>query len=588
MEAEKERRRSSRQSFVSPNMGLLLYPELIRSTPAKLHWAPLFVDILDKGTGGLRIASEDYLPPGTSVFLDHYLPAEKTRKTFQGQVAWARTAGEGSRSFYIGLELAPFSAERSSGDAEEVLQEFPVLHQTFLFLAGTKLLGSLPRKAFCRVLNALSHKQVNKGERFIAQGEPGDAIFVIQKGSCAVILEKGTERSLIARLKAGDVVGEMAVLTGENRTAHVEAETDMDLWGLPKAHFDSLAEEYLDFRDYLTELVAQRFAMSRITADRTIGKYLVTEIIGKGGYSIVYKGRHLNLEMPVAIKMMKHDMAMDHDFIQNFRQEARTVASLNHPNIIQVYDFEERYRTFFIIMELLEGTPLDVHLKKLGRLPVHQVMGYLFQIVGGLHYAHEKSLVHLDIKPANIFLLHNDRIKILDFGLSCPPGTEGLCGLGTPFYVAPEQIESDRIDGRADLYSLGIMTFELLTGVRPFQEEDISALMELHLTAELPDPRQWVPDLPEGLCQFIRKATRKNPDDRFRDMGETLVFLDRLAKDLGLSEVPVTPEERQMISLFLLYREEQRLGLNVLLEEFSKKLKDEGIHLKTAELKDFE
>jgi len=260
------------------------------------------VDILDKGTGGRRIASEEYLPPGTPVFLDHYLQAEKIRKTFQGQVAWARRAGQGNRSFQMGLELVPFSAEKPSGEAEEAALKLPVLHENFLFLAGTKLLASLPRKAICRVLNALSHKQIVKGERFIVQGEPGDAIFVIQKGTCAVLLEKGTERSLIARLKGGDVVGEMAVLTGENRTAHVEAETDMDLWALPKAHFDSLGEEYPDFRDYLTELVSQRFAMSRITADRTIGKYLITEIIGKGGYSIVYKGRHLDLEMPVAIK----------------------------------------------------------------------------------------------------------------------------------------------------------------------------------------------------------------------------------------------------------------------------------------------
>ena len=278
----------------------------------------------------------------------------------------------------------------------------------------------------------------------------------------------------------------MAVLTGEPRNAHVEAETDMDLWGLTKDQFDALSEEQPDLGDFLTELVAHRFATSRTTADRVIGKYLITDIIGQGGYSIVYKGRHLDLEMPVAIKMMKHDMAMDPDFIHNFRQEAKTVASLNHPHIVQVYDFEERYRTLFIITEYLEGIPLDSLLEKVGRLPAHQVVGFLLQIATGLSYAHEKGLVHLDIKPANIFLLSNDRIKILDFGLACPPGSEGLCGLGTLHYVSPEQIEGETVDGRADLYSLGIMTFELLTGVRPFPEEDPSTLMAAHLTRAAP------------------------------------------------------------------------------------------------------
>ena len=378
----------------------------------------------------------------------------------------------------------------------------------------------------------------------------------------------------------------MAVLTGEPRNAHVEAETDMDLWGLTKDQFDALSEEQPDLGDFLTELVAHRFATSRTTADRVIGKYLITDIIGQGGYSIVYKGRHLDLEMPVAIKMMKHDMAMDPDFIHNFRQEAKTVASLNHPHIVQVYDFEERYRTLFIITEYLEGMPLDSLLEKVGRLPAHQIMGFLLQIATGLSYAHEKGLFHLDIKPANIFLLSNDRIKILDFGLACPPGSEGLCGLGTLHYVSPEQIEGEMVDGRADLYSLGIMTFELLTGVRPFPEEDPSTLMAAHLTGALPDPRNWVADLPDGLCQFIKKATQKNPDDRFRDMKETLAVLEQLARDMGLTGLSGLREDRKMMSLFLFYREDHRLGLNALLEGFSRDLKELGIHLKAADFKD--
>ena len=394
---------------------------------------------------------------------------------------------------------------------------------------------------------------------------------MIQQGTCVVHLEKGGELVFITRLRERDVVGEMAVLTGEPRSAQVTAETDMVVWGLTKERFDALSREYPDLRKFLTELVAYRLDSSRITADRIIGKYLITDIIGHGEYSIVYKGRHLDLEMPVAIKMMKHDMAMDPDFIRNFRQEARTVAALNHPHIVKVYDFEERYRTLFIIMEYLEGTPLDALLEKVGPLPGQQVLELLYPIVYGLEYAHNKGLVHLDIKPANIFLPSNNRVKILDFGLACPPGTETLCSLGTPYYVSPEQIEGGMVDGRADIYSLGIMTFELTTGVRPFPEDDPSILMESHLTREIPDPRNWVPELPEGLCRFIRKATRKDPKDRFQTMEEVLTSLRQVSQDLGLAGPSSERTERKMTSLFLFYREDHRLALNALLEEFSGK-----------------
>jgi serine/threonine protein kinase len=262
------------------------------------------------------------------------------------------------------------------------------------------------------------------------------------------------------------------------------------------------------------------------------------------------------------------------------------VAALNHPHIVKVYDFEERYRTLFIIMEYLEGTPLDALLKKVGPLPVNQVLDLLYPIVSGLEYAHNKGLVHLDIKPANIFLPSNDRLKILDFGLSCPPGTETLCGLGTPHYVSPEQIEGGVVDGRADVYSLGIMTFELVTGVRPFPEEDPSLLMEAHLTRTIPDPLNWVSDLPESLCRFIRKATQKDPQDRFQAMEEALGALQQVSQDLGLAGPEGGRAERKITSLFLFYREDHRLALNALLEEFSRKVKEAGIRMKAVEIKD--
>jgi CRP-like cAMP-binding protein len=583
-----EKRRSLREELAVPEIGVLYYPQKASGpTSNPTHqWFPYFVDILNKSQTGVLIASGMALEIRTPVYLESYAPLDKSWSAYQGKVTRCAPAVKRPGLLHLGLDLyhreQGLPIPKSRGEAHNPRP----LGEDYLFFMRTKLLRAIPRSAVCSVLNSIFFRSVPAGGRLITQGDPGDSFFIIQRGACSVILEKGGERIFVTRLKEGDVVGEMAVLTGEPRNAHVEAETDLVLWGLTKERFDALSEEHPDLRDFLTELVAHRFATSRATVDRSIGKYLITDIIGQGGYSIVYKGRHRDLDMPVAIKMMKHDLAMDPDFIRNFRQEAKTVASLNHPHIVQVYDFEERYRTLFIIMEYLEGMALDTLLERDGRLPVHQALEYLIQVMDGLYYAHEKGLVHLDIKPANIFWLSNNRIKILDFGLACPPGSEGVCGMGTPHYVSPEQIEGEVVDGRADLYSLGIMTFELLTGVRPFPDEDPSLLMESHLTRAIPDPRHWAPDLPSGFCQFIEKATQKKPEDRYRDMKEALAALIQLARDLGLAGPAEGKEERKMMSLFLFYREDQRLRLNQILEDFSRQIKETGIALKAAEIKD--
>jgi eukaryotic-like serine/threonine-protein kinase len=591
MDPQAERRRSPREGWPGLKLGALYGPPHDPSSSASKEGAPHFVDLLNESRNGFLALSGSALEAGTPVGLEVYIPKDKEWSPFQGRVVWCAPATHKEGFFHLGLDLHPLDREWPIPTFRAAGKPARPLTSDYEFFIRTKLLRAIPRKAVCPVLNSIFRLSVPVGERFINQGDPGDAFFVIQQGTCVVHLEKGGELIFITRLREGDVVGEMAVLTGEPRSARVTAETDLELWGLTKERFDDLSTEHPDLREFLTELVAYRFASSRITADRIIGKYLITDIIGQGGYSIVYKGRHLDLEMPVAIKMMKHDMAMDPEFIRNFRQEARTVASLNHPHIVKVYDFEERYRTLFIIMEYLEGTPLDVLLKRVGPLPVQQVLELLYAIVSGLEYAHNKGLVHLDVKPANIFLPSNDRLKILDFGLACPPGTDTICSLGTPHYVSPEQIEGEMVDGRADIYSLGITAFELITGVRPYPENDPSILLESHLKREMPDPRSWVPELPEGLCRFIREATRKEPQARFQTMEEVRTCLRQVSQDQGLGgpvgERPERPE-RKMTSLFLFYQDDHRLALNALLEDFSRKVKEAGIFMKAAEIKGIE
>ena len=175
-------------------------------------------------------------------------------------------------------------------------------------------------------MNAISHKRLKAGERLIHQGEAGEAFYVIQNGICSVSVEKDGELHLLAQRSQNDVIGEMAIITGEPRSAHVDAETETEVWGLSVEDFDSISMQYPELRSFMTEIVVESFASSYLTAEREIGKYCITDILGRGGYSIVYKGFHTILNMPVAIKMLNHDMAMNPDFLKIFKNEAQTIA----------------------------------------------------------------------------------------------------------------------------------------------------------------------------------------------------------------------------------------------------------------------
>ncbi len=282
-------------------------------------------------------------------------------------------------------------------------------------------------------------------------------------------------------------------------TRNAEAQTDLAVWKLSKNDFEAVCSEYPEVRHFLTQTITNRFARSSLTADRTIGKYVIHEIIGRGGWSVVYKGRHTALSMPVAIKMLKHNMAMDAGFIEEFQNEAKTIASLNHQNIVKVYDIEQLYRTVFIIMELLDGDSLETTLRETGKLSVEKSLEVLLQVCSGLSYAHKQGIIHRDIKPGNIFIQKNDVAKIVDFGLACETGTKGARVVGTPKYLSPEQIRGFPVDERSDIYSLGISAFKMVTGREAFPESDILDLLHMHLYSDVSDPRDLAPDLPDEI-----------------------------------------------------------------------------------------
>jgi serine/threonine protein kinase len=450
------------------------------------------------------------------------------------------------------------------------------------FLKNTSFFQSIPENTMRAVLENFAYSKVKSGQRFIKQGDPGDRCYVIQRGTCVVKVEKNGDFHTVGRMGRGNVVGEMAILTGEPRSAHVDAETDMEILSITRKQFDRIAGIHSGLRTILTEIIADRLSSRKHMAERTIGKYVVTDIISQGGFAIVYKGVHAGLNMPVAVKMMKHDMAMDEEFLSKFHQEARTIASFNHENIIKVYDFEELFRTVFIIMELVEGETVQNMLAREKILSIPRTIDFLLQICSGLDYAHQRGIVHRDIKSANMYVRHDGRLKLLDFGLSCPPGTENTDFSGSIPYMSPEEIEGEAVDQRTDIYSLGITAYEMVTGQRPFPEGDLKELSDMHVEQDIPDPAGLRPDLPGTLRAFILKACAREPEQRFQNVKQIIEMLQALAGNQGAGRQQNAAGRRQMTTLHLLYNEDQQLALKQLMETFKNKVQELGVDLKAS------
>ncbi len=498
-----------------------------------------------------------------------------------GRICWA-VAG----TFCGGRPQGSFAEKRSSCLECQFYQK--VQNEEGLANRKTKFLNFIVQENRSPFFDKMAYQHVKAGERFVIQGAVEDKAYIIQRGSCLVIVEKNGELHPVNHYGEGDIVGGLGILTGAPRHANVEAETDMDLWVMTRDQFDEFTEKDPALLDFITELVADRLNSRRPTAYRTIGKYVTTGIIGRGAYSLVYKGKHKGLNMPVAIKMMRHDMAMYPEFLENFHNEAKTIARLSHDHIVKVYDFDERYRTLFIIMEYLRGDSLEDMILHLRTIPPELAANFLIQICSALTYAHQRGIIHRDINPSNIIIQPNDHVKILDFGLACPTGTEDFSNTGTAYYMAPEQIDGRPVDPRTDIYALGITAFEMITGKRPFPEDNAKALHDLHLSQDVMDPGCIIPDIPEELRMFILTCGRRDPDQRYPDMEQAMAALSPLVHNFEGQGKGLTIEQRKRSSLLITYKNENKQTVTRLTEKFQEELKELGIDVEMINNGDYE
>jgi hypothetical protein len=263
-----------------------------------------------------------------------------------------------------------------------------------------------------------------------------------------------------------------------------------------------------------------------------LGAYEVLESLGRGGMSEVYKGRHPRLDRTVAIKVLPAGLAADSDFRQRFEREAQSVAGLRHPNIVQVFDFGDVDGLYYMVMEFIEGTDLACYLRERGALELAEAQDILHDLAHALDYAHAEDLIHRDVKPSNVMLQvvtgggSRRRAILTDFGIakirSADTGaTKTGVMMGTLDYMAPEQIRTaGEVDQRADVYALGVMLYQMLTGELPFPGDNPGAVLMAHLQQPAPDPRLLLPDLPAGVALATLRALAKDPAERFASAGE--------------------------------------------------------------------
>ena len=367
------------------------------------------------------------------------------------------------------------------------------------------------------------------GDHIIRRHQAGDCMYVLVIGEVEVpIVDERGERLFTVRLGPRQIFGEMALLTGEPRTADVIANSDCHCLVLEKHSVEQLMREQPPIARFLTTILGHRLLAAN--GIKKVGKYRLVGELGRGSMGIVYEAIHPTLERPVAIKMLSHELVYRPQFVERFRNEAKIIARLRQPGIVEVFDTEEAYATFFIVMEKLPGNSLEEEIEACGRLEEEAVRGILRQLAAALDLAHRHGIVHRDVKPSNIVMGRSGQVKLMDFGLALDPEVEtSVSGgetlrVGTPVYMSPEQIEGEELSGQSDIYSLGIIAYEMLVGEPPYAG-NIPQIMQQHLHGPVPDPGLRRPDLSDDLRQFVTRACAKRPADRFADCAEVLLHL---------------------------------------------------------------
>lgn len=279
-------------------------------------------------------------------------------------------------------------------------------------------------------------------------------------------------------------------------------------------------------------------------ADQYIGKkfdgrYEIKELIGVGGMANVYKGYDILEDEVVAIKILREEYSSSEDFLRRFKNESKAISLLSHPNIVKVFDVSITERVQYLVMEYIDGITLKEFINQKGALPWKDAVHFIVQILRALQHAHDMGVVHRDIKPQNIMLLEDGSIKVMDFGIARLSRSQTRTmtdkAIGSVHYISPEQAKGDVTDAKTDIYSAGVILFEMLTGQLPFQAETAVSVAIKQIADEPVKPRDINPDIPEGLEEITLKAMQKNAEKRYQSASSMLIDIDEFKRNPSIS-----------------------------------------------------
>ena len=339
----------------------------------------------------------------------------------------------------------------------------------------------------------------------------------------ALSVETQERSRLLARVCSTDP----ALYQEVHQLLALENEADAFLESSPVVELDSKAKT-LDSPSVTFQPKAESDSLAIGTT--LLEKYTILKMIGQGGMARVYQARHIDLGIFVAVKVLKSAFTQDPSLFERFKREAQTAASLDHPNSVRVFDYGVQGTACYLVMEYLEGESLRQRLKARRRISLDEVLVFLEQVCPALGYVHRKGVIHRDLKPDNIFFAHQDGkeiVKILDFGIAKPStiaetltNPDLICG--TPHYMSPEQCVGDHITLSSDLYSLGVILYEMLAGVRPFEADATLTVMYAHVNLPVPELSQRCPEIPQSVSNLVARLMSKKQHDRFSSADEFL------------------------------------------------------------------